>query len=262
MEGQNWLNTIPDDETVAIICPLYGYWSDLKIQQLNLETLKKSLENVVSQHHKSYLIIVAEADRTSKELQNWFATKNAAGNVLGVSVEKPATYGDYLKEGLDAALEETSSKFILVINPWIAVRETYTVDGMLERVNKMDANIVSAFDMRTYAHNGLLGVPDSEFLSFQFNPPMEIRDWNIDLWCATRQTIERLNIDSEYKTHYFIARDLWQTTQQSAIESMSSQNFPIYSFLITWTILESSEDYEHDKQHFIQKWHFDPMIQQ
>src|SRR3990167_4702439 len=134
---QDVMKTIPPDVTVGIVIPLYGYWEDSENQQLNNETLAYCLKNVKSHYIKAYFAFVGERTRLSKSVKNVIISKSMGGGVSALDVEQHSTYAEYVKEGISYFLEETDASFVIVVNPWIMLKE-YTIDQMIERLNKMD----------------------------------------------------------------------------------------------------------------------------
>ena len=78
--------------------------------------------------------------------------------------------------------------------------------------------------------------------------------------CVKRPYAEMITMDSRYLTHYFIGVDFWQNMFAKGFEVISSQFIPTYSFGVDWTMLESREEFESDKRHFIEKWRFAPNV--
>lgn len=256
-----WIGTIPSETKIAVVLPMYGFWSDVEVQELTAQVLQTSLFRLKTEQNKLYFIFVAENSRTTQDIRNIVIGKKQGGNVLAIDIEPFSTYGQYLEEGLDIAKTETDAKFIVVVNPWTIVRNN-SIDALIERINKSDVSVVSGFDLRTFQDTGrgLNGVPASDLDTFGFNPPIELRDFECNFWGLTKQMAEILTIDPEYKTHYFLARDVWQTSFQRGLEVISSQFFPVYTLPVDWTTLETREDFEHDKKRFMEKWKFDPNI--
>lgn len=252
---------MPPETKVALVIPLYGFWSDLQTQELTAKVLQASLFRAKTEKHKLYYVFVAEAARVDDGVKNLLAGKGLGGNMLAVGVDKLSSYSEYLTEGIDAALTDTDATFIAVLNPWTIVREG-AIDALVERLNKKDVAIVSGYDLRTHVDTAKApsGVPASQLDTFQFNPPIEVRDFCSNFWGMTRQNAERVTIDVDYITQYFVARDTWQSSRHRGMEVISSQMLPIYSLQVDWKNIEQSTDYSTDMQLFMKKWTFDPQI--
>lgn len=249
---QKFMSSIPKESKVSVIIPLYGYWKGLPVEQLNEETLKASLYNLKSSSHKLYFIFVAETKRLSKGLMNVLAGVRQAGNFMGVDVGEGSSYNTYLWEGLTHAIENTDSQYFIVMNPWIMLQED-SIDQMLERVNRKDVALASGFDVKPE-------VSPENFLEFKYNLPKEMRELSLDFLGMTRAIAESLQIDSGFKTHFFLAADFWRMMYAKGYEVVTSQFLPIYSFDIDWSLIEKGEDFESDKNHFLTKWKFDPNV--
>lgn len=239
---------------VAVVVPLFGYWKDAPSDQLNQLTLKLTLDRMYSSVHHVYYVFVSEAPRLPADVASVLVAKNAGGNAQGVLItKKGATYADYLREGIRAALESTDAAFVVGVNPWVLAQHN-GLDILVDRVNVDDAKIVSGFDVR--------GVIRSEAFDTQsFQLPKEERDMSFDFFGMRRSTAELILIDDSYKTHGFLARDFWQSMYKEGFECITTQRVPIFPFDVDWAELESSADFEADRQHFISKWRFDPGIQ-
>lgn len=253
----DWTELIPKEETAAIIVPLFGYFKDSPVQQFTVKSLQYSLSRVHTSNLKSYIIFVAESDRIPLEIQQFLVTNYSAGNIKGAHVDRDSSYIEYIEEGIDVALNETDAKFIVVVNPWISIREG-EIDNMLERLNKGDVSIVSGFDLKTYKNNGTVGIPAEEFDTFVFNPPQASPGFNWNFWAMMRQTAQMITLDIDYKTHYFFERDMIQQFGQKGFIFEQNQNFPIYSFDVDWKLVEPEAEFFEDGQRFLDKWHFSP----
>lgn len=237
---------------VAIVVPLYGYWNDATSDQLNAETLRFSLSRIYSSVHQLYLLFVGDPSRTSKDIGDIILSKNAGGNTRGIATKNDDTYADYIRKGIKAALEETDAQFVVVANPWMMIQHN-GIDILIDRVNRDDAKIVSGFDVR--------GVIDPAlFHTYAYNTPTEKRDLNFDFMGMKRYAAEMVTVDPIYKTHYFLARDMWQTMYTQGFETITTQKLPIFSFEVDWTDLEAPGDFSADKEHFLLKWKYDPSI--
>jgi len=235
---------------VAIIIPLYGYWKDTPTEQLTPEVLQVTLSRLGTKKHKAYFIFVGEPDRMPKEVWDIVMGRFVGGNAIPVEPPPFATYAEYVMTGLETALQETDARFLILYNPWILIRED-TIDQLLERVNRGDVGIVSGYETKGQ-------IEASEFDKYKFDLPKEERDLNLDLMGLTRQLAEIINLDKNYKTHYFLARDFWQEMYAKGFEVISSQFIPVYGFDLDWSLLEDIDDFEADKKYFFSKWRFLP----
>lgn len=232
---------------IAVVVPLFGYWSDMKSQQLNEETLKYSLDRVYSNVHQLYVVYVAEEARLSDAVANNLIARSRGGNVKGVAMAKGSTYGDYLHAGIDAAIE-MGTDYVVVLNPW-GIIQFGGIDMMVERINRDDARIVSGFDVRG-------AVDPANFDKHNFSFPQETRGIDTNFFGMRRGTAEMIDFDQTFKTHSFIGRDAWQVVFSKGAESIITQKIPFFSFEVDWAEFESREAFEEDKRHFEQKWRF------
>jgi len=259
MQPSDWTGVVPRESKIAVIVPMYGYWSDVEVRELTPETLQVSLLRLLSYKHKVYYIFVGENSRVPADVKHILAGRVAGGNVLSVEVQPFSPFGDYLSEGISTALEETDAQFVVVANPWTIVQKD-SLDKLVERINRSDVSIVSGYDLRTHESGGKIGVPSEEIDSYVFNPPIEIKDFNLNFWGMTRQRAEMLKVDVNFRTHYFLPRDVWQISNQAGLEVISSQFFPIYTLPVDWKNLEEKEEFDADYARFMEKWRFDPAV--
>lgn len=246
----DFISNVPHSR-VAVIVPLYGYWKDLPNEQLDGATLSYAMAGLTSAKHQQYLIVVAEPDRITKEVADVLFGKEQAGNMRGVSMPShKSSYADYLNEGIEYALQNTDAQFLVICNPWIALKSQAT-DRIIDRVNSGDVAVISGYDMREL-------ISPEEFAEYEFNLPKEEFDSNLDFAGFTRQIAEFVQFDENYKTHFFLARDFWQKMKNNNFAVISSQFVPIFSFKLDWTLVESEEDFEHDQKYFLEKWGFEP----
>ncbi len=237
---------------IAVVVPLYGYWTDGKSDQLNAETLRLSLDRAYSSVHQVYFIFVAEVGRLDKNVSNALVKYERGGNCKGVAMRRGDTYADYVREGFKVALEETNAEFIVNINPWLLFQHN-GLDILIDRVNREDIKVACGYDLR--------GVVEPEAFDNQiFQIPSELHLMSLDFMCMKRLTAEMVPFDQKYKTHYFLSRDVWQGLFNKGFLSITSQRVPIFTFEVDWKELESVEDFEADKAYFISKHRFDPDI--
>lgn len=236
---------------VAVVVPLFGYWKDSS-QQLDIDTLKLSLERLYSSIHNLYFIFVAEAQRLPDDVANYIVTKQQAGNVKGVRVKGGSSYPDYVRKGFEVALDD-EAQYIVIANPWMIIQHN-GLDILVDRINRGDAKIVSGFDVR--------GIIQAEnFATTEFQVPEEIKFLSYNFFGMNRMSAEMIGFDEKYLTHAFLARDIWQSMYPRGFEVMSTQRIPIFSFEVDWTEFESVADFEADRAYFIKKWKFDPGIE-
>jgi|ERR1035437_616120 hypothetical protein len=235
---------------VAIIVPLFGYWKDMASQQLDKNTLKLVLDRIYSSAHQAYVIFVADK-RVPDEVANLLVIRAQGLNTQGVMVDVGASYGDYIRAGMKLALEK-DAQYIVNINPWILLQHN-AIDILVDRVNRNDAKIVSGYDLRG-------SIEPVDFVTTSFQIPKEERDLSLDCCAMKRYAAELIGIDSHYKTHLFLARDMWQSMYTQGFDVITSQRVPIYSLDVDWSEMESEADFEADKAYFIGKWKFDPSI--
>ena len=244
---------------IAIIIPLYGFWSDVKNNPVNGEVLNIALSKLYSQIHQTYLIFVANPQTLpndasdSSSVGNVLLKKTREGNMVILPVERDATYTDYIQVGMDYAISETNASFMVVFNPWVMIQDQ-ALDILVDRCNRADdAKVVSGFDLRSVIE------PES-FNLFKPLIPSEERDLSFNLVAMPRYMAEQIMIDDQYHTHTFLQRDMWQQVRQKSFEAITSQRIPIFPFDFPWEDYETKEQFEEDKQRFIGKWRFDPGI--
>lgn len=236
---------------VAVVVPMYGYWSDALSDQLNAETLRVSLDRIYSSLHQVYIIFVADVPRLSQDLTSIIMGKTKGGNAKGVSVKTGSTYGDYLREGFNVALE-TDAQFIISVNPWVLLQHN-ALDILVDRINRDDAKIVSGYDFK-----GLIEAAD--FLDQKIQLPKEEHDFNVNFFGMKRYALELIGVDEHYKTHAFLGRDIWQSMFGQGFPVITSQRVPIFTFEVDWTEMENFQDFSSDEAYFVRKWKFNPGI--
>lgn len=243
--------------TIAVVIPLYGYWNDIPDNPVNGEVLSAVLQRVYSHVHQLILIFVANPESIEhtptnpESVANILMAKNMGGNVLNISVPRTASYGEYVTEGMVAALEETKAQFIVVINPWVLIQDG-CVDVVVDRANYGDnAKIVSGFDMRAIAQ------PET-FDSYK--PTQPIEEWNLsfNFLGMPRYIAEMLTLDHRFKTHLFLERDMWQQMSSKGFGVIASQRVPIFPFDFPWASYEALENFQEDEKTFEVKWGFNP----
>jgi hypothetical protein len=255
------ISTVSPDETIAVVIPLYGFWKDIENGQLNTEVLKYSLDRIKSFFNKVYFLFPAEQQRLDPMVKNYLIGKQMAGNAVAVVVEPHSTYAEYLNEGISFALEETDCKYVLVVSPWIAIKEG-ALDRMVNLLNRPDVATCSGTDLR------LGGVDDSELDTFTYNPPNDLVGVDINFFGMSRPVAEIMRnadgetFNTEYKTTHFLARDIFEALKQRGCPSLQTQQITFYSFPVDWSEIEDPADFAEDKETFLHTWNFDPGIEE
>lgn len=243
--------------TVAVIIPLFGYWNDIPENPVDGEVLDLVMRRIYSNVHHLYLIFVANPQTIQNEVGNPKSVSNIlikyaqGGNVKNIPVKRDATYVQYIREGLEVALNETNAQFITIVNPWIMIQEG-SFDVLVDRANWSDtAKVISGYNVRP------LTEPES-FAQFNTTAPKEEYDIDLNFLAMPRHAADMLEIDPHFRTHYFLRRDIFQRMFSKGFDAITSQRVPIFPFDFPWVEYESKEDFEFDRQHFISKWKFDP----
>ena len=254
-----WMDSIPAEQKIGIVIPMYGYFADLPEQQLEWEALSVFLKSVKSRNLKSFLVFPAETKRLSKNVQNVLIGRQQGGGMEIVQMDPYSSYGDYVQEGISYLLEETDCQFIVIANPWIFLKED-SIDQMAQRLNTVNADLVCGVDLRKIVWDGKVGIPAEEFEVFNFNPPTELnnKEFNLDFWGMTRAIAQVLKIDGTFKTKYFQLPDLWGNAFRASYSIVQTQYLPFYSFDVDWKQIDSEEEFLEDQAKFIAKWGFNP----
>ncbi len=244
--------------TVAVIIPLYGYWADIPDNPLIKEKiLSVVLSRIYSNVHQLYLIFVANPQSLPNEgadpqsITNIILAKSQGGNVKTIPVKRNASYPEYIEAGMDCAINETNAQFMMVFNPWVMIQEN-AVDVLVDRANRGDdAKVISGYDFRDL-------VAPEEFDQAKITTPKENWDFSFDFVAMPRFMAEMIRFDTNYQTHQFMEKDIWQQVFSMGFGVISSQRIPVFPFDFPWTSYESKEQFDVDKTYFNQKWHFDP----
>lgn len=243
---------------VAVIIPLYGYWKDIQDNPLNLQTLKVTLDRVVSSVHQLYIFFVGESARVPDDIQNYILTNSYAGNSKGIQVEVGSSYADYIREGMRAAAEDTDAAYFIVLNPWNLIQRI-GIDVMVDRMNYGDsAKIVSGYDLRSRIQPDNFNPDEFEHLLIQL--PKETREMNINFFGMTRYALEMTPVDPTIKTSQYLERDMWQNMYSRGYDVISSQRLPMFVFDVSMEVMESPELVAADKVYFQSKWGFVPNL--
>lgn len=236
--------------TVAVIVPLYGYWNDVKTEQLDKTTLQLTLDRLTSDIHQLYILFVGDEKRIPNSVANIIISKAQGGNAIGIPIDSSATYVQYVAEGIRVAINETNARFFIVINPWIVLQQ-HSIDNLIERINIGDnAKVICGYDLRPV-------IDAKQFDSYDNPAPKEIQDVNFDFFGLERFTAEIATLDPNYQTRWYLEKDFWQTLFSKGYDIIVSQRIPFYSFDVDWTELEPNYNKKVDKEYFINKWHFD-----
>lgn len=236
---------------IAVIVPLYGYWSDSD-NGLGAETLLASMDRINSSTHQIYTIIVADPNKITKPVADVIISKAQAGNTKCIPVPSGACYSEYIKEGIAYAQDETDARFFVIVNPWVMLQD-YSIDKLIDRLNRGDsAKIICGFDVHAK-------IDSYDFLGYSVMAPKEQREINSDLMGFDRLSLEMLNIDGLLKTKSFMEFDIWQTMFSKGFDVITSEALPIFSFDLDWSLIENAGMVEEDRQKFINKWGFNPV---
>lgn len=235
---------------IAVIVPLFGYVKDAPSEQLNVDTLKLSLDRINSSVHQIYIVFVGEVNKVPEDVGNIIVGRVQAKNAIFTNVPEGSTYTDYLRAGFDTVIKDLEVQFVININPWMIFQHN-GIDIMIDRINMDDAKVFSGFDLRDV-------IDPKDFHTYRANVPIEERDMTLDFFGMRRGTLDMLKIDPLYKTHYFMARDICQATFRQGFEFITTERVPIFTFKVDWKDLESGENFEADRVYFLSKWGFDP----
>jgi len=248
--------TVTGKSTVAVIIPLYGYWSDIKDNPLVKErVLSVVMQRIYSHTHQLYLIFVANPQTVPNDLNDKYSVANVlismaqAGNVKAIEVDRNASYSEYIETGMDCALNETNAQYVMVFNPWVMIQEN-GIDVLVDRANRADdAKVISGFDFRSL-------VEPEAFDSARINIPTEELDLSLNFLAMPRFMADLIKVDSQYLTHQYLERDLWQQVMSKGYAVITSQRVPIFPFDFPWNKYETKEDKQQDKEYFGKKWGF------
>lgn len=254
-----WMDTIPKDKKIGIVCPMYGYYVDSAEPQLDWQELSTVIGRLKSTTLSSYLVFTCESDRLSKNVKNVLIGRQKGGGMQVLEVDKYSTYSEYLNEGINYLLDETDCEFIITVNPWVLLRED-SIDQMAMRLNTDNVDILSGVDLRKIKWGSQEGIPPEQFETFNFNPPQELinKEFDFNFWGMTRSRAQQLKIDSNYKTIFPVQFDIWGTAFSYSFQIVSSQYLPFYSFDVKFKEFCTEGEFEEDKAKFQQKWGFIP----
>ncbi len=248
--------SVTGKNSVAVIVPLYGYWSDIKNNPLiEEEVLSYVMKRIESTTHQLYIIFVGHPQSIPSDAKNPHSVANVllsmsqAGNVISLPIDRHALYSEYIKMGMDYVLNETQSQFVVVFNPWVLIQEN-SIDILVDRANRADqAKVISGFDFREL-------VEVEAFDDAKINIPSEEWDLSLDFMAMPRFMAEMTKIDENYQTHKYLERDLWQQVFNMGYGVITSQRVPIFPFDFPWENYETKEQKQLDRDYFGKKWGF------
>lgn len=258
-EIKNFMS-VTSKKNVAVIIPLYGDWSDREGSLLNGEVLYFVLDRLHSSVHNLYEIFVTDPRsiqtdvQNPKSIANVLAARNKQGNVKYLPVRKSESYNESIRVGVDYALNETNSEFIVILNPWVLIQHG-SIDVIIDRANRGDtAKVICGFDLRS--------VIDPEGLdTYQNSTPKEEYDISFNFMAMPRFAADMLALDPVFLTHEIMARDIWQRMFKEGYVAITTQRVPVFPFDFPWKQYESKAQHDADRQHFVDKWHFDPGVE-
>lgn len=251
--------SVTANSSVAVIIPLYGFWSDIEDNPVNGELLKVALDRLYSNVHHLYLVFVANPQSIPNEMNNPHSvaniliSKSRQGNVQNLSVPRNATYPEYIKEGMDFAINETNARFMVIFNPWTMIQEN-AFDMIVDRSNRGDeARVISGYDVRSI-------IEPENFDGYVNRTPNEEFDFSFNFASMPRFMAEMIKIDTNFQTHVFVQRDIWQQVAQMGFAVITTQKIPIFPFDFPWSNYETKEQFDEDKEKFAKKWGFNAGI--
>ena len=245
--SQNVVQTIPSEELITFVVPLYGYTKERGLEVLSKELIGAFLYRLRSFLHNSQYVFVAEKNRVNEDILNLIANNIERNRIKIIETESYSYYSDYLKIGLEFASEELKTRYIICASPWIILGKD-TVDVLLERINKTDVGVCSAYDVRKDGVNG------NELDTHMYSPCFEYRAFDINLFALTKSVADQMIIDPNYKTKKCLESDIYQIMGTKNYNVISSQYAPFYSLDIDWSVLESRDEEKDDKMLFQSKW--------
>lgn len=252
--------SVTANSSVAVIVPLYGFWSDIKDNPVNGELLKVALDRLYSNIHHLYLIFVANPQSIPNKMDdphsvaNILISRSKMGNVQNIPVPRNATYPEYVKEGMEFAIKETNAQFMMVFNPWTMIQD-HALDMIIDRSNRGDeARVISGYDVRSI-------LEPENFDGYVNRTPNEEYDFSFNFVAMPRFMAEMIEIDTRLQTHVFAQRDIWQQVAQKGFAVITTQKIPIFPFDFPWKDYETKEQFDGDKETFKTKWGFDPGLE-
>jgi hypothetical protein len=243
---------------VAVIIPLYGYWKEIEKNPLNIQTLRLSMDKIVSSIHGVYVFFVGESTRLPNGIQNYIVVQSrTGGNFHGVEMPNNSCYADYVRKGLQVAQEITDAAYFINFNPWNIIQRI-GIDVMVDRLNYGDkVKIVSGFDLKPEVTAETFD--PAQFENKLFTPAIERYKIDSNFMGITRQFLEVVNPDPHIRTAKYMEFDMMQTLLGKGFMCVESQRLPMFVFDVNIEMLENNADLESDKQYFIKKWGFNPV---
>ena len=236
---------------IAIIVPLYGFWQDIPDNFLNEEVLGASICRATSSIHASYVLLPAEPQRLSQPVAEVLRQQNIKGNFKGIAMKQGSGYGDYVREGMRVALNETDAAFIVILNPWTVLQD-HSIDQLMDRINVADnAPVICGYDMRSKLD------PDA-FMEYKPNVPKESYSLTFDLVGMPRYIANLVAFDGDMQTQPYLERDFFIGVSNKGFSVVSSERVPVFSFDVDWNQYFSPEEYAGDEALFLKKWKFTP----
>lgn len=245
--------------TIAVVIPLYGYWGDIPDNPVNGKVLELIMSRVYSNIHQLYLIFVAHPQSLPNDAMDPTSVANQLlkftrmGNTHLVPVSRDATYSEYIIEGMEYALTETKSQFVVFLNPWTMIQDG-AIDELVDRTNRADdAKVVSGYDLRSL-------IDPEDFDSYRNYTPTEEWDFSFNFCAIPRFVAESIRLDPRYTTHAILERDVWQQVRNMQFVVISSQKIPMFPFDFPWNDYEPKEAFDADTEIFSSKWRFGPGV--
>jgi hypothetical protein len=243
---------------VAVVVPLYGYWGGVENGFFDEDILRTALEHVVSFAHTWYIIPLAEPERLTRQMYETLNGYNSGGNMNGVRMPAGSTYPDYVAKGIEVALRETDSQYIVVYNPW-GVIQKHGVDSMIERITlNGNAPVICGYDMRAE-------IAPQEFMSYKVKAaPREFASYrakhllSLNFIGMKRFIAEMCTIDPRFKTQPFAERDFFQQVAMKGFDAVTSERVPTFFFEVPWEKYVEPDWYADDMEMFVKKWGFTP----
>lgn len=236
---------------IAIIVPMFGYWQDIKDGFFDEDVLDAATERARSYAHSAYVILLAEPQRLPPWSARILNGKYVAGNVKGVAMPVGSSYGDYIRKGMQVALDETDAQFFVFHNPWTVIQD-HGVDSLIDRVNLPDnAPVICGYEM----HDKIVS---EQFLQYKTSTPVELRQLSFNFFGVSRFIAEMCPLDPQIKTQPYLERDFFQSVASKGYSSVSSERVPIFSFVVPWEQYVPPSDYVQDEATFKAKWKFVP----
>jgi hypothetical protein len=245
------MDQVPVIPKNVVIIPLYGYWADLPVEQLNYQTLQKFLEGFRFADKYVKYIFVGEKERLPKDIMNLFITRFVDGATTFVNVPSFSVYAEYLQAGLKQALDDPSDEIMIFANPWIYLAPD-TANQLADRINRSDYGMICGWDKK---EDGL--TPEAFLQQSPLNSVDRI-GVSRDLFGFERIVGGTISFDENYKTPYYVLADFWGQLHTKGQESLRVGNLAYYSFDVDFSLIEPEENFEEDKSYFVKKWGFIP----